>query len=483
MNEIYSITLLISIEFIGVSFLTFFQINPKLKVWVGFLLGLFLIVQASLISFYFFDSFDSSVFIIMALMALVASLINKNKVILLFKSKTTRIDFLLLLAFIVLVVIKPSFIGITADSVQYFAASQGINTNILSGEMLNAFSWYFANGRLIFLNILILLGLVCGVDLVVILLPLVALISIMFVVRLLAIKYDLNYSYQAGLLITLIFFSISIDRFFSHTHYLHTNLLTGFYYCAGVLLLNLEQNKLEKNSSSFLGIMFLSSTILIRKEMLLFALIPVVVYFLLKKSKILESISYVLLYLILGYQWIAYYILKVGHIDLDFYKLFYSGHGGVQDYIYFFSLSLLMPIILMTVKKIFLRINIDKLFFILYFFIMLILLGMNFNETLVTIMKLFGHSLLKIGAWGFYWFALCLSIMYCFKNRINQYLIHIILSFLVVRIGIYVVYDDIVDYGSGDRILLTIFFIGLYLIFDSLLHNSKSLQSIKERDS
>jgi hypothetical protein len=352
MNEIYHIVLLVGIELIGLIFLSFLKIESKLNIWFGFIVGLFVINQAALFSLFLLDYVNNITFALLILSSLAVLYLNKSNILLQLDIDNIKIDALLLLGFMVLVVVKPNYIGITSDSVHYFIASEAINNNMLTGDMLQKFSWYFANARLIFLDMLIVLGFILEVDLIIYILPLMGFVSLMFIFRVITIKFDLNYFQKNVLFLSILLFSLSIDRFLSHTHYLHSNLITGVYYLFGVVIL--ASNKVNKKESMtpYLGILFLGVTVLIRKEMLLFSLIPIMLYLLLNKQKVFDSMRYVLLYLLVSYQWIVYYVWKVGKLELDLSNIFYSGHGAVQDYLLAFVMTIMMSIVLLLLKSV-----------------------------------------------------------------------------------------------------------------------------------
>jgi len=480
MNEIYHIALLVGIELIGLIFLSIFKVESKLNIWLGFVTGLFVINQTFLFSLFLLDHVNDIVFLLLALLALAAFYFNKSRILAQLTTGSVRTDVLIMLGFMTLVVLKPNYIGITSDSVHYYIASEAINNNFLTGDMLQKFSWFFANARLIFLDMLIVLGLVLDADLIVYILPLIGFISLMFIFRIIAINFDLNQTQKFFLLLSIVLFSLSVDRFLSHTHYLHSNLITGVYYLFGVVMLMPSEENKREYMAPWLGILFLSVTVLIRKEMLLFSLIPVMLYLLLNKQNFSVLVRHVLLYLLVSYQWIAYYLWKVGEIDLNLNDLFYSGHGTAQDYLFAFITTVVLTIVALSTNNFLRKTTVNVLLYFSYLAFLLVLFAVDFNETMETIVKLLNYSILNINAWGFYWVVLFLSLIYSYKNGINGYLSHIVLSFVIVRIGIYVLYDTITDYGGGDRMMLLIFFIGMYIIFHSVQHNLNSGSVVKK---
>jgi len=371
------------------------------------------------------------------------------------------------------VVLKPSYIGVSADSVHYSVAADAINNNVLTADLLKKFSWFFVSGRLIALNSFIIFGLFVDVDLIIYILPLTGFVSLMFIFRLITLKYKPVYIQQIIIFFLITIFSLSIDRFLSHTHYLHSNLITGSFYLIGVLLLVHGNGDAFGTKNPYLAIIFLAATMLVRKEMILFSLIPVLLYLVFNKHKLIQSVRYVLFYLLLGYQWIGYYIYKTVDIEISFDDFFYSGHGKVQDYVFGIFITVLMSVVALLIKNTLSKAYLNKLIYIVYFLMLLTLFLVDFQETVSTILKLFYFSIVKISAWGFYWFVLSLALFYSISHRINIFICHVIISFMVLRIGIYVMYDSITDYGGGDRMLLLIFLIGVYLIFNVIQYDIK----------
>lgn len=91
----------------------------------------------------------------------------------------------------------------------------------------------------------------------------------------------------------------------------------------------------------------------------------------------------------------------------------------------------------------------------------------------MTIVKLFVYTIFKINDWGLYWVALGLSLTYLPSSKIKQMFTHLIVSFFVLRVLLYTFFDGIVDASSGNRMMIHIFFIGLFIIFYSLFNNKQ----------
>ena len=139
MNEIYQISLLVGIEFIGLVFLSFFRINSIFNVLIAFIIGLFIIIQTFLLSLFFLDYISEIALLLLIIFTIIAFYFSRASFLELLFTDRTKIDALIFLSITILVVVKPSFISITPDSVHYYIASEAINDNLNITDFLDEF--------------------------------------------------------------------------------------------------------------------------------------------------------------------------------------------------------------------------------------------------------------------------------------------------------------------------------------------------------
>lgn len=459
--------LLAMFQIIGILFLSKYDASYKFIVYLGLLLGVIFSIQAVLLSIYIMGEV-SNVFIYSVLSCISATFIvfNRNKIIKLLKEKVFLLDLVLFNLSILAIIYFYQNIYLTPDSFHYHSIAQGLYQNIITNNFLKTFEWLLITGRLIFLDSLIMIGFSAGIDIFGSLFLVLGISAIMLVHRMILVSLGVFKItlWRVPIITFFILFVFSIKDMVFHFTYYHTNLLTGVFWSIGTIMLFVTiiiRNQNEIVFFRFFGFVFLAVTILIRKEMILFSLFPIGMYFLVSNLKIKEMYFYLLLYVVIGYQWFTFYALKVNNLNTSF-----TAHGSSLDYIISASFLGILPLMIYIIKKVNFSIKtVSMVFYIVYFIIIISLLNVDFQETINTIQKLFTYTLINIKLWGLFWIMLFISLITLKEEKINFLFVHTILLFLITRIVIYVFSDGLVDSSSGDRIMIHMSFFGFFIIF------------------
>ena len=272
--------------------------------------------------------------------------------------------------------------------------------------------------------------------------------------------------------------------YLSHSIYYHTNFLTMTYFTLGTLgiCFYIKTNNI---SILILGILALSTTCLIRKEMLMFCLIPLVY---LNYKDLLPSLSAkikIFATFLFGYSFGIWHTLWSSQYSLNL-KLF-IGHGS--NFLYIASIFILVLLIFTKPFKLLGDNNILKKFLIIFVLLLssILMYILKPESTMQTITRLFELMFTNKGRWFASWYIILIPLLIIsidlvlFKkykfleitNNEHSYLIlHFLFSvvciFLISRVFLYVLFNSPADNtfnASGNRILLHIYPVGIILVF------------------
>lgn len=270
-----------------------------------------------------------------------------------------------------------------------------------------------------------------------------------------------------------------------HSFYLLTNLTTMAYYTFGILSLY-EYLKKKESFWFILACFFLGCTGLVRKEMLLFSLLPFLFvswknYF----PRLSVSFFGFALYSLFAYLWFSWGILGVlgisEVIETDF-KTATTGLGGALIVAFCFILSLIIFFFPWHIIKKRIRIIVY-----LFLFISLVAFSYYFENNLTVSVKEFCLLAFRKGCWGSFWYLLFLGIFIyvflrivpvSFRNLLADIrvdsrddnsmdlLTFIILAFLISRVILYAIINPFASHynASGNRILLHIYPVAVYFL-------------------
>ena len=474
--------LLLVIVASGISLLCLTKIDKSLFVWLGFLVGLIIMVQLELVIIYFTKHFILQ-YIVYALMPfmLFVLFVKRTDIKILLLSRTFQVDIIIfaIIAFGVSHSIQPFFYS--PDSYQFHSFIESLLRNEITGNFLEFHRWYVQNGRLIFLDILIGLGFRSGVEVFTGLFALMTVSTLFILIRLLFIYKNYTPLKQESLIFTCLamLYILTVNNILTHSIYLHSNLMTGVFYSIGTVFLFLSLNKKENLNFELIGFIFLAMTIMIRKEMLLFSLFPITLYFLMAKYSLLIMYKYIIVYVVLAYQWFAFFIITTGKV-----KYSMTSHGSDLEYLLCFCLSMIIPLIVFIMSKFIIKMRV--LHIILFTFYTLVLVGLlyyNLQETFLTIKKFIKFTIVNTDKWGVFWFILFASIYYLKEEKLKFFVLHMFSVYFTLRISLYVLVNSVVDHSSGDRIMIHISFFGLMVILYTLLnyYNLERLRVIFKR--
>lgn len=483
-DALNQILLLCLLQFVGISFIVRFNISPRIFVWLGFIIGLIITIQILLISLYSYDYVNKEFIFGTIFVFIIANIyLNRNKLKLIL-NKSFVLDLLLLNLLLLFFVFVVKFFHFTGDSYQYYGISLAIFNNELTNEFITTFTWNLMNGRIIFLDSILILGYLFNIDIFMSLFPLISVVTVILIYRLALIKQKIDkfYILKVPALILVLLFTLSINMISFQATYLHSALLTGIFYSLGVIILFSFYDMKSNTVLNYLAFIFLAITILIRKEMLVFTMFPLIYYMIFSKYTLKEIYKYLFVFVLIGYQWAFYNVLNLEVINFKF-----SSPGLVLQYTICFIITLALPIIIMVIKYLLKRYNIRiaSFLFLLYIFIFVVCLIVEYNETIDTIYKLFKFTFFNYKSWGLFWICLFISLISLLKSKFKAIVIHMIIAFITLRILLYIFIDSIWDYNSGNRVMFNLFFLGLYIIILALLqkgnfsHSQNYLFSLK----
>ena len=465
MNNYYPFLLF---QFLGILSLLNFNIDKRIFVWISFLFGIIVSVQVSLISIYFTGILHNILFIcvICALMCFnLYKYINNREIF----SKINFIDLLIIFIFIFIIVEYLPLIAFSPDSYHYHGIIDAISDNKIDPAFFKEFSWYLVDARLIFFDLIFVIGKGYNIELFSTIFAVTCFISIFLIIRLVSIFKDNSLSsVKSMFLILFIFlFILTINIIVRHSFYMHSNLITGVFYSIGTLLLFISYSEKINDKSLYiiLGLIFLAFTIMIRKEMVVMTLLPIGIFFLYHRIDIKKYFLYISVYFILAYQWIFYYLIEVN--DFEYILKNTSGHGGIKLYLIGFFVFL-FPIILKIFYKYISLNKTNSFLWITYLIMIIFLFFIDMNETIKTIQNLFFYTFLRFKYWSLFWFVLLFSMIYLYKDRFISLFSHLIAIYVVLRLYLYVFIDSLKDHGSGDRMMIHIFFIAIFIIVYAL---------------
>lgn len=277
---------------------------------------------------------------------------------------------------------------------------------------------------------------------------------------------------------------LSNNLIFTHVFTPLSNIITMGYYSMGVLCLC---HYIKRKGTSFfiLSCFLLGATPIIRKEMLFFALMPIVIlglYGLMPCLKI--RLGGLLVYVLLAFSWYLWGISKVWSMKMVSTGFKTNSHGG-----YLIVLSLLpISIAFFLFPKNLWKSKIMKVTVTLLAAVSLLFLIFYHTEPMVrSLTRLFGLMLYKKGRWGVFWpiaipaiLAYMSSLFFIKKRSVYQtiktefyfgcdinFLAIVSISFIVARIVLYAIFASIKDdsfWSSGNRILMHVYPIIVYFL-------------------
>ena len=253
-----------------------------------------------------------------------------------------------------------------------------------------------------------------------------------------------------------------------HSFYPLSNLTTMTYFTAGVLLLYVYSMR-SKEVFFILGCVFLGITCILRKEMLIFSLIPLFSICFFCQVEIWTRLKGLINYVLFGYLWYIYGVFTYYGTKREFSENFIS---NIEEYgivlLCFVCSIILLCLPIRTYYK-----NHKLLLVVIGSVFLLVILYLLRLELVITSQNLYSLMYKGAGLWGTEWSVLAVlmagfllyDIVYKFfsftKNRSNQYfLFSVIVLFFICRIILYSILEfpkDKTWNNSGNRILLTIF--------------------------
>lgn len=483
MNQINQVLLLLVFYLTGFLYLLPFRkvIGERLLILISFFVGLIIWVQAVVFNL----AINNELKIQTLVLIVITGFIIVNLIAKLFGytiwegikniSKSEARYFLL---FIVSSMLASFFkyIIISPDSLVIQSMSQFIaNNGVIGPEYPILFKWQ-SDILLIFNSGIHAIAYVFNVEVFYTLYPVVSIMFISnifyFIKRERVCNYDVfkdNLYLEFGAILILLTSLV----FFYHSFYLLSNLITSVYFCLGIIF---TYNYLHERKFFWLilSIIFLAVTIQIRKEMLMFSLIPIpyVVYC----SNDLSKRKIILLYtcFVIFYSWSLLMYSK--NSQLLFFKVgSFLTHGDIRlDLLSIFSVSLIFLISLFNPIKDFIRNNFYLLLCIVCGFLICFLFLIRTDEVLSSLSNLLSFLFIPDrGAWGIFWLCFFSIVGYYLVNRHiwedkMSYILACILLFFIFRLILFTIFTKIWDThwtDSGNRILLQIFPVAVYFIF------------------
>ncbi len=277
---------------------------------------------------------------------------------------------------------------------------------------------------------------------------------------------------------------LSNNLIFTHVFTPLSNLLTMGYYSMGILCL-CHYMKSKKASFYILSCFLLGATPIIRKEMLFFALIPIVIFGLygcVPRLKI--RLGGLFVYVLPAFSWYLWGISEIWTIKIVEAGFKTKSHGG------YLIVLLLLPVsiaLFLLSRKVW-KSKIMRMAITLFVAIGLFFLIFYRTESMAnSVTRLFELMVHKKGRWGVFWpiaipviMAYMLSLFVIkrrptyqalenesyFGSDIN-FLAIISISFIVARIVLYAIFTSPADSGfwaSGNRILMHVYPIIVYFL-------------------
>lgn len=476
--------------FIGNLYMLTFSLNTVLKVSLSWFVGCAVIVASYIISL--FLSIEINFFNIILIAFLGSTIfniiffINLNKFSI---NKIKQVIICILISFIIVFIINFfSFImSSSPDSFQYFIFSHSFHDLATQDfKKVAHLDWWFQT-RLIFLVAIHNLAKLFGLNLFNLFFPIT---SIFFIISFFILILELldfsnlqNNNKKINIVLSLLAITLILTNylFLYHSVYYHTNFLTMTYFTLGSLGICLHIKK--KNLSILIAsVLALSLTCLIRKEMILFSLIPLI--FLNYKELLINYATKLKVFIVFlfGYSYGVWHIIWANS-QINILK--FNSHGS--DLLYFFSIILLAILTFTKPFKLLGDHNKKKLMILGIFLITLIIFLWKPDETTRTIIRLVKLMFTQKGHWVATWYLVFVALIVsnldimCSKRykflyfnlnkEINlnmQFLCFVMTMFLFFRIILYVIFNSPADHNfnsSGNRVLLHIYPIGLALVF------------------
>lgn len=454
------------------------SLNTLLLLPLSYFTGILVLIQIVLISLYFGYYNRLLVFILIFSIFLSSLYLGRDKLRQYLISVSFRVDAILLIILSCLVItVSDVLIGLTTDSFQYYAIAKSIYSEYMSQAYLENASWHLLHGRLIFMDILLMLGFEFSIEFFSSLFMTMLFFSVLLLSRIIAINLSLKSFYSTLLFFVIITFSITSLYIFNHTFYLHSNLTTGVFLSLGTIFLFTSKEAENEEFHMMLGFLFLASTVLIRKEMTVFSLVPISLYFLAYDYSVKKMYYYVLIYLLFAYQFWFFYIIKTG--DFDFVS---TGHGSQFEYIAGLLLSMLMPLAVYYFKKFYFSLSrVSAGFIVIYITSLFAMLLIDQDELIRTLILFFKYTFFDLDKWGILWFMLATSMLFFDPGDKKQkfLFLHFLLIFFIFRINLYFYFDNLKDFSSGTRMMLHIIFVVIYVIFYAFIDQIKKIKRLE----
>ena len=479
----------------------YFPLSISLNLALSWFIGCSSIVLAYIFLFFigFEINYSNILLIIFVFLVTFKIFLFKKKQNKILNKNYLKILYSLVISFAILYFVYFFFSGIivqTPDSLQYHVLSKYLNHVIQYDYKSVAHIWDSFDKRLIFLPALNNFGNLLGLSFLDIFIPTNSIFFMILFLNILLYFFDFQNIKKNKLTLFFCFVAlmtlITNKVYIQHSFYFHTNFLTMVYFTLGVMGVAVYIRDYNTNVLLF-GIFFLALTILIRKEMLLFSLIPLIY---LNYKNLLPNFKYkVFIFAIYFFVGFLYRLLLVFLFFLNekYLSLSFSSHGGHVVVI----LMLLSLIILVFMRPFDLFPKKNRFLFIISILLLflIILYFKSSKDTVDTLNALM--NLLKKKYWGNIWLitfaTLCLFYLNELINKklnfsnqlikknniaIVDFLGFVVSIFFVLRVYLYILYGSIADkffYDSGNRILITVFPISIILTF-LILHFKINLE-------
>ena len=276
------------------------------------------------------------------------------------------------------------------------------------------------------------------------------------------------YTAVLSVILTVVLY-ISSRHVLLHSFWLLSNLMTAAYFTAGVLCLEKYISR-RQNFRFFFACAFLAASCLIRKEMLIFSVLPF--GFLLKKEYQPPLAAGFILYAAIAYTWFFWGIL----LQLDISSLFASGfittsHGGNA---WIFICFVLAAAVFFCGKYVIGYAGFYKTTALTLAACLLALFALYKDDFISTTYHLYLLMFKSRGFWDGTWYIFAATLIFAFvRNAVfnsrfsekQEFLLYAILSFFFFRIVLYTLFtspQDLTWGHSGNRLILHVFPLAAY---------------------
>lgn len=390
-----------------------------------------------------------------------------------------------LLSFIVIgfITLHLNYISVTADSLQYYSLAKIFHYYGHFEQGTSDVLRWFQSVRLPLFTAVHSFSYLLGIDVYYSFSPVTSFFLVLFFVFFCFDEFRSQEYALAGTIWFLlsIFLLCSSVMYLMHSFYYHSNLTVAAYFSAAFFLLILHIK--QKNLSFFLfACAFLAATVLIRKEMFVFSLLPIFfcLYFSDQYNLRIRLIG-LAVFLLIGYPWSVWGSLQVFTAGCGAMEKYNEGHGSII--LPLFALFLAIPAFLTPIPKLFRKYS---HFVILGSLLFLVIIVLCFKRPELTKAAKELSSLIftNNGKWNIFWYCVAASIVlyYCimFLNAkanssnclgINQFTailnftFSVIICFFLFRVLLYTVFNSPKSksfLNSGNRVLLHFYPVAVY---------------------